>query len=160
MSTGSEIDDYHVSHVQWFSRESNEEKSQYFPKLFCSKRKRSGIATTSSYSIFLFIMTNFVLLFLKQMMRTGTEEARGSWQFEWMTILKKYISKLWRKDFYAERSRSSILWQSKAYVCLPWQYKPRFKERFFQKPSHYIYLSAKPAEYGFWLKSLVVLVFI
>jgi len=62
-----------VSHVclswQVIFRESNEEKLQYFPRLFCSKRKRFW----HNCDIFLFIMTNFVLLFFNEMLRTGTE---------------------------------------------------------------------------------------
>lgn len=114
MSSGFETCDYHTSHIQWLPGKAMKRNCNIL--WGSSAAKRSCLAEqlcqtiTFSFSSWLFLHYSF----FKHMMRTGTKDTGGNWQFEWIIILQNCFWVL-RRDFYSGTSISPNLWQSSAY---------------------------------------------
>lgn len=161
MSSGFEMCSYHTSHVQWLPGKAMKRNCNIPWGSLAAKKKRWYFGEQLCQNIiFSFLLWLFLYYcFFKHMMRTGTEDTGGSWQFEWITILQKCFWVLWR-DFYSGTSVSPNLWHSLACISLTQWNKLCFKEGSSRNFHIWFFFSGNLAEYESALRNLAVLVFI
>lgn len=158
MSSGFEICNYHTSHVQWLPEKAMKRNCNSLWGSLAAKRwcLAEQLCQTKIFSFLSWLFLYYC--FFKYMMRTGTEDSGGSWQFEWINPTKMLLSSV-KKLLFRNIPISKPLAQFSMYF--PYTVKQvLFQGRVFQKLSHLIFLSANLAEYESALGNPAVLVFI